>query len=466
MGERAIVIGGSMAGLLAARVLADHFQKVTVVEKDDVCEGPGQRKGVPQGAHVHTLLLKGQEIVSELLPGLREALVAGGAIEMDAGIVDWYQSGVWKLRVPTGWRGLLQSRPFLEWEVRRRVSSLPNVDFLWGGKTAGLLAAANGREIEGVKVERKTGGSEDLRADLVVDASGRGSQAPQWLAALGFPVPEQTEVESGVAYVTRVFRRVRAGADRPLIIYPAPPEQRRFGIIFPVEGGRWICSLGGYLGDHPPGDEAGFLEFARSLPVGDLYETIRGADPDGAIQRYRIPGSRRRHYERLRRRPERFIVLGDALCSFNPLYGQGMTVAALEAKALDACIREQRSGGLRGLSRRFQKRAAKVVDDPWTLAIGEDFQYPETKGRRPFGTSVVNAYVARIHRAVARDPEVLLAFYRVVHMLARPASLFRPSIVMRALAPWRGERGNVPRGNGAGAADRQVDERIQSAPTL
>lgn len=465
MGERAVVIGGSMAGLLAARVLAVHFRRVTIVEKDDLCEGPGLRKGVPQGAHVHTLLLKGLEIVSELLPGLREALVDGGAIEADVGTVDWYQSGVWKLRVPTGQRGLLLSRPLLEREVRRRVSSLPNVAFLWGRKTAGLLAAANCREIEGVKLERKTGESEELRADLVVDASGRGSQAPHWLAALGFPVPEQTEVESGVTYVTRVFRRVRSGADRPLIIYPAPPEQRHFGVLFPVEGGRWICSLGGYLGDHPPGDEAGFLEFARGLPVGELYDAIRGAEPGGAIQRYRIPASRRRHYERVRRMPERFIVLGDALCSFNPLYAQGMTVAALEAKALGACIREQRKGGLRGLSHYFQRRAAKVVDDPWKLAIGEDFQYPETKGRRPFGTSVVNAYVARIHRAVAHDPEVLLAFYRVVHMLDRPVSLFRPRIALRALAPWTGARGNVPRRNGAGAADPQVDERIQSAPT-
>ncbi len=438
-GGHAIVVGASMAGLLAARVLSDHFGKVTLIERDEIVDGSEPRKGVPQGAHAHALLSKGLEIISALFPGMHEDLIAGGAVEADVATVAWHQCGVWKLRVPSNIRGMAQSRPFLEWQVRRRVAQLPGVIFLAARRVVGLLVSKDGASARGVELAAGDG-RELLEADLVVDAAGRGSQAPEWLAAIGHARPQECEVGIDIAYATRLYRRTGLPDYKAMILYPSPPAGKRLGFLFPIEHGRWMCTLGGLLGDHAPTDDRGYLEFARTLPVQDLYDVIRGAEPLGVVRVHKIPTSRWRRYDKLRGMPGGFLVIGDAVCSFNPIYGQGMTVSALEALALDACLREQADGRDRArLIRRFHRRTAQIVAAAWRLATGEDFQYPETEGHRPLGTVIVNAYVARLHKRVACDPEVLLSFYRVVHMLASPTSLFHPRIVLRVLA-GRGKR--------------------------
>jgi 2-polyprenyl-6-methoxyphenol hydroxylase-like FAD-dependent oxidoreductase len=442
VGQHAIVIGGSMGGLLTARALADHFERVTVLERDAFPEGPQPRKGVPQGRHSHALLAAGFRIIEGYFPGIKDDLVRDGALYGD--IIDdstWYQFGGYKARFQSGLFGLLMSRPLLEWHVGRRVRGLGNVSVLDRCGVQGLRAH-DGR-VNAVLLERN-GIQETMQADLIVDASGRGSRAPTWLEALGYARPEESQVKVNVGYVTRQYRRApgRPRTTATLCI-PQAPHQKRFGVALAIEDDRWTVSVGGWLGDHAPTDEAGLLEFARNLPMPEIYEIIRDAEPLTEIEPYKYHSSQRRHFERLRRFPEGFLVTGDAMASFNPTYGQGMTVAALEAQALAACLTER--GTLEGLWRRFFKRASIVVDIPWTIAVGEDLRFPEVEGPRDAKQCLINWYVAKVHLASHRDEVVCKAFQEVAQLLKPPPSLFAPQIVARVIRANLARRLSVQR---------------------
>jgi 2-polyprenyl-6-methoxyphenol hydroxylase-like FAD-dependent oxidoreductase len=433
----AIIIGGSIAGLLAARVLADHFKCVTLIERDLLPADIATRKGVPQDRHVHGLLARGLEIMSTLFPGLENELLAGGAIPIDlAGETRWYHFGGYKLQFESGFVALMMSRPLLEWHIRQHVLALPNVATLEGCAVDHLLASTDRARVTGVALRRRssTADLEHLSADLVIDASGRGSQSPAWLSALGYDKPAETVIKIGVGYTTRIYRRFPSdlvGA-RAILIAPEPPQQKRVGAMSPIEGDRWMVTLGGWLGDHAPTDEQGFLEFARSLPAPDIYDVIRHAEPLSDLVAYKFASNLRRHYERLERFPAGYLVVGDAMCSFNPVYGQGMSVSALQASALDIALRE-RSGDLNGLACRFFKQAAKLIDIAWIGAAGEDFRYPQVEGVRPPGIKLINWYGAKLQLTTQRDPEVYRAFLCVMNMTRQPTSLFHPRIVGRVL---------------------------------
>jgi 2-polyprenyl-6-methoxyphenol hydroxylase-like FAD-dependent oxidoreductase len=437
IGTHAIVVGGSLAGLLATRVLSDHFDKVTAIERDRFPDGNENRKGVPQGRHAHGLLASGFRVMTSLFPGLQDELVQTGAIPGDVvGDARWYQFGGYKAKFQSGLGGILLSRPLLESTIRRRVLSLPNVQARETCSVLGLIVSPDRSRVTGVRLEHKTnGGEEELLADLVVDAGGRGSRSPAWLEALGYDRPTEEEIKIGVGYATRIYRRrpQDLSGDMAAIIAPMPPLEKRMGVILAIEGDRWIVSIGGWLGDHPPIDEPGYLEFARSLPAPDIYEVIKDAEPLSEIMVHKFPSNLRRHYERLTRFPEGYLVIGDAMCSFNPIYGQGMSVAALEALALRDCLNKQPAGSLTGLPHRFFKRAAKVIDIPWTLAAGADFNYPEVEGKRPAGTDFINWYVGQVHQVAMHDREVCRAFFEVANLLKPPTSLFHPAMVLRVL---------------------------------
>lgn len=446
----AIVLGGSMAGLLATRVLADHFARVTIVERDSYPDGVAARKGVPQGRHLHGLLAKGFQVLEGLFPGLRTALQDAGALVGDPGRnLRWHHFGGFKAAFDSGIAGVFVSRPFLEREVRGRVLALPNVRALQGHDVEALAVGADRGRVTGAIVrDRARDAREELAADLVVDATGRGSQAPKWLAALGYAAPADELVKVDIAYTTRLYRRNPADTTA-VLVFEEPPYGKRFGGAFPIEGDCWIVTQGGMLGARAPQDEQGFLDFARALPTPAVYEAIAGAEPLGDFAVHTFPASRRRRYERLRRFPAGFVVVGDAVCSFNPVFGQGMTVAAGEAEALGRWLRADRGRD----PRRFFRAIAPIVDVPWTLAVGEDFRYPEVTGPKAPGTDLINAYSARVHRAAIHDPTVHLAFMRVAHLLAPPTSLFHPRIVARVLFGRRKAEG----------ANGRTGERAMSA---
>ena len=329
------------------------------------------------------------------------------------------------------------TRPLLEEHVRRRVLARPEVELLERRTARGLEAHAG--RVTGVRLAPRDGGPDHtLPADLVVDATGRGSRAPAWLGELGFEPPREDLVRVDLGYATRLFRRSPSdlGGDY-LVNVAAEPPNRRLGIGLAVEGERWMVTLAGMLGDHPPGDLEGFLDFAAGLPTSDLHELVVGLEPLGKAALTRFPAHRRRRYERLRRLPERFVVVGDALCSFNPVYGQGMSAAAREAALLDTCLDD----GLERLGPRFFRAVRPVVDVPWDMAVGNDLRFPEVEGPRPPLLRLVNAYLPRLHRAAGRDPEVARAFHRVAHLVEPPASLLHPRVAVRVLA----RRGRAPR---------------------
>jgi len=431
-GCHAIVIGGSMAGLLAARVLSDRFERVTIVERDRFPEGTENRKGVPQARHAHALLPRGFMIMARLFPGLAGELVSGGAIASDVPAESLrYQSGGYRVRFAIGRKSLLMSRPFLEGHIRRRVRALTNVTVLEEYDVAGLLSGEQGKHVGGVTIKRRVADAPERRldADLVVDASGRGSRAPAWLEEMGYERPVEERIEIGVGYTTRVYR------SRPddlsgvkfVMIEPTPGRERSIGAMFRMEDGRWIVTLGGWLGERAPTNEAGFVEFARNLPAPDIHEVIKDAEPLGEAGKYNFPANLRRHYERLGQLPEGFLVTGDALCSFNPIYGQGMSVAALEAETLEECLND----GQADLPSRFYRRVSKVVDTPWKLAAGADFTHPGVTGSRTLTTGIVNWYLGHVRKAITRDEEVCRVFTMVTGLLAPPSMLFHPKIALR-----------------------------------
>lgn len=430
--DHALVIGGSMAGLLAARVLSNNFRRVTVVERDRLPEDAQNRKGVPQGRHAHALLPRGHMIMEGLFPGLSEELASQGATVVDGPAESrWHQPGGYRVRFETGRKGLFMSRPFLEAGVRRRVHELPNVAFLPGRDVTGLVST--GERVSGVRTRRRdeSASTETLAADLVVDAGGRGSRAPAWLEEMGYERPEEERIEIGVVYTTRLYRR-RSG-DLPdakfVIVQPTPGRDRRMGAMFPLEDERWMVTLGGWLGERAPADEEGFVAFARSLPAREIHTVVKSAEPLGEAVKHNFPSNLRRRYERLERVPDGYLVTGDALCSFNPIYGQGMSVAALEAETLEACLSE----GTEDLPRRFYRSVSKVVDAPWKIAAGADFAHPGVNGKKAPMTGVVNWYLGHLQRAATRDEAVCRALVLVTGLLAPPESLFHPGVALRVL---------------------------------
>jgi 2-polyprenyl-6-methoxyphenol hydroxylase-like FAD-dependent oxidoreductase len=432
--DHAIVIGGSMAGLLAARVLAGHYRQVTLVERDALPPGAEQHRGVPQGKHTHGLLASGREVLERFFPGISSELLARGAVAGDI-VRDsrWFIEGACLSRFTSGLNGLLMTRPLIESAVRDRVLSIPNVVRREGAAVEGLVPDAGRRRVTGVRTAVET-----IPSDLTLDASGRGSRSPKWLRSIGYDEPPEEKVEVGLGYVTRFFRRSHSHLNGDLAaIIPPTPSGKRGGVMLAQEGERWTVTLIAHFGNYAPEDLPGFIEFARTLPAPYIYEVIRDAEPLGDAASARFPASIRHRYEALSRFPEGYLVFGDAISSFNPIYGQGMSVAALQAVELDRTL----GSGDANLSMRFFASAAKVVDIPWSIAAGNDLRMPEAVGKRTAGVNFINWYMSKLHRAAHSDPIPALAFHRVGNLLAPPPSVMHPRVVARVL--WRNLRGET-----------------------
>ena len=452
IGEHAVVIGASMAGLLAARALTEAYERVSVVDRDALPAGLQGRKAVPQGRHPHALLPHGRACLDALLPGFSAELAAAGAptcaaLEEMRFVIGGHQLA----RASTGARTILASRPFIEGHVRRRVHDLPQVTLIDGCDALGLTMSRHGERVSGVRILRRVDGSaeETLAADLVVAATGRAARIPAWLEALGYPRPEEERLDVGVTYTSR---RLSLPAD-PLdgdkfVLIGARPGHPRALFLFAQEGGRWILGLSGYGPAHrPPSDPEGFAAFAATVAPPDVLEAIESADLLDEIATHRFPASVRRRYERLRRFPAGLLVMGDAICSFNPTYGQGMTVAAAQAVALRDCLER----GERDLARRFFSAARVPIDHAWELSTGADLALPEVAGRRPARVRFINAYLRRLRATAAHDPAVAQALIAVIGMVERPPHVLRPAIAVR-----------VARGPRPASWSERVQDRVAS----
>lgn len=421
----AIVIGGSMAGLLAARVLSERFEHVMVIERDELEETPTWRRGVPQGRHVHALMPGGARRLERWFPGLRDELVAAGAVLGDWGEVSWYQAGGYRKEFSSGIEMIMASRPLIEHHVRRRVLALPNVSLRAGTSADGLVLSRS--TVTGVRLE----GGEQLAATLVVDASGRGARSVKWLSELDYDVPETSSIRIDMGYATRLVRPDSRGPRVPACSIPDAPSLRG-GIAFPIEGGEWLVTLGWWHGDRAPSDDAGYLDFARSLPNPRIAEMLETAETVGDVMNHGMPASQRRHVERLRRVPGGLVLLGDAICSFNPVYGQGMTSAAFQADCL-AVVLDRVSGVGPRFVRAYYKRASKAVDTPWQVSAGGDFAFPQTTGPKAPGTDLMNVYLKKVFRASHTSRFVARRVLEVTALLEPPTVLLRPGVVAAVL---------------------------------
>jgi 2-polyprenyl-6-methoxyphenol hydroxylase-like FAD-dependent oxidoreductase len=430
----AVVIGASMGGLVVARALADSFERVTLVDRDTLPDHPETRRGVPQGRQVHGLLARGREALEELFPGLSQELIAAGVPECDLqSQIHWYLDGHLLKPESSGLMGLAVSRALLEFTIRARVARLPEVRFIERHDVAGLTASPDRSRITGVRIrDRDDSAAAEavLDADLVVDAAGRSPHSPAWLAELGYePAPEE-EAHIRLVYLSRLYRREphHLGGRGGTAIAPYP-GQLHGGFVLAQEGDRLILSISGRAGEEPPTDDEGMAEYAGTLVTQDFAEVIRTAKPLSEPVVTRYPGSIRRHYEQVTDLPQDYLVAADALCSFNPFYGQGMTVAALEGLTLTRLLGE----GREDLPRRFFEATAKLLDTPWNMTLSGDMRLPDYEGPRSAALEQSAAYMQQYWAAAANDAVLATALLRVTNMLDDPARLTDPELQARVL---------------------------------
>lgn len=444
IGHRAVVLGGSITGLLAARVLSECYAEVFLVDRDQLTGTTGYRRGVPHGRHAHGLLARGQQILEQHFPGLTDGLRAAGVVTGDfSGDNRWYINGK---RLRPSHSGLLcvpATRPMLEAHIRSRVQAIANVTFVDRHDVVGLATTPDRSRVVGARVRASAdvdGTEVTLSADLVIDTTGRGSRTPVWLRELGYAAAEEELVKINLGYSTRHFllREDIFGTD--LAIIPvASPAHPRGAFFYPTPGDRRRVelTLTGMVGDHPPTDPDGFLEFARSLPVPDIYQAVRDAKPLDDVVGFKFPANVRRHYEKLTAFPEGYLVMGDAVCSFNPLYGQGMSVAALESLTLGRHLRD----GVTPQAQRFFQDVAKDVDAPWQITTGGDLAFAAVEGKRTLRTRIGNAYLARLHAGATQDASLTNAFIRAAGLVDPPQALMRSSVVLRVLRGGKDDPG-------------------------
>jgi 2-polyprenyl-6-methoxyphenol hydroxylase-like FAD-dependent oxidoreductase len=434
--KHAVVVGGSITGMLVAKMLSDYFERVTVLDRDAEPAAAAHRASVAQSKHIHVLLSGGQQVLEALFPGIERDLADAGSVAFRVGydVINFDEFGQWPRR-DLGFKNHTQSRPLLEHVVRRRLSGVDNVEIRWGCRVDGLLPNPSNQHVSGVRYHAGDA-QRELAADLIVDSAGPQSRTLEWLRELGYPVPEETRIEVDFGYASTLFA-IPEPARLPslgLAINP-PMPRKRAGLMQQIEGKRWIVSLAGRLGDYPPTDLTGFRDYAKSLPSPLLYDAIADLEPLQPIAGFRYPTSIRRRFEKLADFPEGLLPVGDAVCSFNPVYGQGMSSAAKQVEALGVLIDEAArvGGSLIGLWRAYFPIASEIVATPWTQAGSADFAYPETLGVRPPNFEFSQRFNRALAQLAIEDSAVHKLVFEVMQ-LAAPQTAFRdPALVERVM---------------------------------
>jgi 2-polyprenyl-6-methoxyphenol hydroxylase-like FAD-dependent oxidoreductase len=436
---KAIVMGASIAGLWTARALIDHFDEVWVLERDHLPEGAEFRSGAPQVRQYHTLLESGLRQMKEWFPGLDEELISAGAVPYDVtGDIHLRASNFWYPRFLSGSVLLSCSRLLLEASLRRRLRQNPCIRFAEGVEVIGLHTDEEKRRVTGVRIRNRRGGSAGQEADpvyeaeLVVDALGRRSRTPEWLVEMGYSAPKESEVDSFLGYVTRKYKRK---PNTPMILILAtPPNDPYGGLVFPEENDTMVAFIAGCNKHYPPTDPEEFDAFFHVLGP-EFEEALRGAEPISQPSGYRGTSSHWHHYEGLQRWPERFVVLGDAFCGFNPIYGQGMSVAAMSAVALADRL-QHCHGNLDGVAKPTLRKIGKITEGVWLLATSADLQWPGTQGGT-VGHNPIDRfgrwYVGKMLEATLFDKQVRLEFLAVNQLVKPATALFAPGVFIRVM---------------------------------
>ena len=428
-----------MGGLLAARVLSDFYQTVTVVERDSLPDRPENRQGVPQGRHVHLLLRRGSMILSELFPDILAELTHDGAqvwndgnlskIDVCFGPHQFLRSGYFTDGASTAFYGL--TRPFLEYHVRRRVLALPNVKWREQRDVVDVMNDATRSRVTGVRIADRFGGTqEELDADLVVDATGRGSRTPMFLERLGFGRPAEDELVVRVSYSSQAYR-IPKGLLSTLVFFRGPlPERPESVALSGCEDDIWIVTAQNRMGGKTPTDHAGMLAYSEKVVPPHITAALRRAQPVGEVARHSTRSNLWRRYDKMRRLPDGLLVIGDAICSFNPIYGQGMTVAAMDALAMRDCLRS----GTNDLPLRYFGASAKEIKNAWQMSVGADLALPDIPGRQPLSLRLMNVYTGLVQTATETDLYVAEKFWRVLNLVDPPSGLMRPGVAVRVVA--------------------------------
>ncbi|MFJ4691524.1 FAD-dependent oxidoreductase [Streptomyces sp. NPDC088766] len=439
MSSRAVVIGAGLAGMLAAAALSTVVDEVTVLERDDLPDEPEHRKGLPQGRHAHLLMAGGLAAMEDLVPGvdMRKHLLAAGAreVSLSSGMIALTPEGWFRRWRHEGPRMMTCSRALLDWAVRGAVLANTGAR-IRKGRVLDLTGDA--RRVTGVRAATPDG-DEVIDADFVVEASGRGSRVVNWLWELGISGIREKTVDAGLVNATRIYRTPEGAGRFPLTIIQANPYQGlpgRSGMVLPIEGDRWMVSLAGTRGGgEPPSDPDGFLRYTLDLPHPLVGRLISGAEPLTGIHVSRSTSNHRRYLEKAREWPERFVVLGDALATFNPAYGQGMSVAALGARVLSRELRQDGGTGTAGLARRVQRGAAASVEAAWTMAVSQDVWFPGTRGGAPtVADRLVTRFTRRVMRTATGSYDAAAALWDVTSLTAGPERLLRPSALLATLS--------------------------------
>lgn len=470
LGESAVVLGASISGLLAARVLADFYSTVTVVERDILPDGPVTRRGVAQGGLPHLPAARGAQIMGELFPGFVDELVAGGARVWNDGDLSRFwvsfrghrflRSGT--IPDPDSMVSYYVSRPFIEWRLRRRVQAISNVEIVQGHDAVRLTSTPKHRRVTGVVLARRESGAETTMAgDLVVDATGRGSRAPVFLDALGYPRPREDRLTVHVSYAGMPVH-LPSGTLREYLTFSGPEPSRPLCFaMFAGENDTYRLAVQTVAGEKAPANRTALLNCLAGMAPPHVLAAAYRAEPLADMTHYRFPSNRWRRYDKLARTPDGLIVVGDALCNFNPLYGQGMSVAAIEALILRQCLQQ----GDRNLPDRFFRVSAREIRVSWQAAVGSDLALPQIAGKRPLSLRLINAYLDRVLTAAETDPAVVQQFLRLMNLVDPPSQLLRPSIMRRVLqnSRKRAVAGAVP-GNANEDCNFQHYSRIEKLP--
>ena len=438
IGHRAVVLGAGMGGLAAAGALAPFFDKVTVLERDHLPDAPAQRLGALQGRHVHGLLAGGQRALETIFPGFTDAIVEAGAAPVRA-------NAGFRFEPPGhdpypqrdfGWVTYCLSRPLIEFTCRR-LAAAAGVEFRPRARVRRLEASEDGATMLAVHVEDDDKRAERVTADLIVDATGRGHPTLDLLKALGRPPAPETVIGVDLSYGSAVFEIPPDAPDdwKGVMTFPNPGESTRGGLLAPMENGRWILSAGGRQEDAPPEDEAGFMAFVRGLRTQTIYNAVKGATRIGDIALYGFRESAWRHFEQLAPLPRGLVPFADSICRFNPVYGQGMSVAALEGVLLARLLAERAAAGgsLDDLSPVFLAEAQDIVRGPWQMSAIPDFANPLTRGERPPNLPEIFRFGAAFAELAARDPEVHKLDAEVRALLKPPSALADPLLVAKVM---------------------------------